>query len=276
MRLSPPPTKKEVLDFTKQRNAEQMRKEKLRVDHLLDHETSQKIEKRLNMSEQIRSLESEFSLLEQKERIRRERRKLKDMEAKLSSISEARRAVRERIARQDEKLNHSLVLRSTDLRQAARSLDWGGRSDDDEESWDWADATSESRELSYVLVPKGKDMMRIHLVGQSPRRARKQLRKRKTVTFHPSTLSPKPQSPPAHLQRLWGLAKNPENKEHSPPPQRHEVVGRMKKYYDHRVKVCFSPTTHHGKMIQNVLRKEPAMITRPFQRVALGSLTRAV
>ena len=162
----------------------------------------------------------------------------------------------------------------------AQSLDWEGRSDEgyEDDVHTWADATSDqSRELKYVLIPRSNDVvLRMHLLGQSPRRAKKRWKTRKTVTFHPSTLSPKPSSPPDHLLRLWGAGKRPEGKEYSPPPPRHEIVVRMKKYYDHRVKVCFSPTVHHGKMIQNVLRKEPAAMTRPFQRVALGSLAKVV
>ena len=135
--------------------------------------------------------------------------------------------------------------------------------------------TTGKQELKYVLVPKdGDDVLKIHILGEGQvRRPVKRRKKGKSVRFDLFP-SPKSISPQPRFQRLWGLSKPYQSRKQtpSPPPQRHEVVIRMKNYYDRRVKAVFSPTVHQAKVIQNQLRKEPVLVHRAFQRVALDLL----
>jgi hypothetical protein len=109
-RVSPKPSKKLEIDLAKYRNADIIRRDKVRHKHESDYELSQRIEDFETVSVQMHSLQNQVQDLAEKERIRKEKRVRKLLELKLESISEARNVVRKRVARQDEKLNQSLFL----------------------------------------------------------------------------------------------------------------------------------------------------------------------
>jgi hypothetical protein len=210
---------------------------------------------------------------------------MKQIVSKAASLSEARRTVRQHIAQQDGKLNQSMhltqpfedtvTLMQTRVRAGALSVDLDRYSEEDYMT-ETQPATGK-QELRYVLVPKdGDDVLKVHILGEGQaRRKVKKRKKGKRVRFD-LLPSPKSISPQPRFQRLWGLSKAyPSRKQSpSPPPQRHEIVIRMKNYYDSRVKAVFSPTIHQAKVIQNQLRKEPVVVHRAFQRVALDLLAK--
>ena len=268
-------TKKQDLEVERYLQAAKLRRDKLRRTHLTVHEDSVRLAEQDNARYERLSLESQLEAFEQQEQIRKAKLKLNQIARKAAALSEARRNVRFRVAQQDMKLNQSLHLSQcleSSTRPGALSVDLDRYSDED----DYLTATqptTSKQEPKYVLIQReGDDVLKMHILGEAPKRRPARKRKPgKTVRFEEES-GVKSVSPEPRFQRLWGLVKPYQSRRQSPspPPQRHEIVGRMKNYYDNRVKAVFSPTIHQAKVIQNQLRKEPTVVHRAFHRVALG------
>jgi len=107
---SPQTSKRQDLDAAKYFQAAQIRRERIRKEHLATHQTAVHLSAQESARYERLSLETQLEGLELQEQERKDRLKMRQMASKAASLSEARRTVRLRIAQQDGKLNQSMHL----------------------------------------------------------------------------------------------------------------------------------------------------------------------
>jgi hypothetical protein len=197
---------------------------------------------------------------------RREAKMMKDLEIKKAERERVEIALREKIAKQEEKFVRKVVDMSPYVLEETETESLPPEESEDEYSSSSSEAASPSSPLPQtVLVNRGGLMVQIHLIGQH-------IHRKNPIVRYTEEQAQSPDSPGLRKLRLWGMLKRKRKPLPSPPPQRQQVNPRMMEY-SQRVKKNFSPTLSMEKQLELQLR-ERDFLPKPIERVSLNFLSR--
>ena len=262
-------SRRDRIHLDKKDLAHQMRIDSLHHHNHSTHLRSVKHEEALLRTHRLHSLQAELDRLAQEKQKRREAKLMKEMELKRLGREQAERAVREKIAKQEEKIVRKVIdLRPFVVEES--EMESLPAEEPEEIEYSSSSSSGESPNASplpeTVLVNRGGTMVQIHLIG-------KKVQRRKPLVKYTEEEARSPDSPGLHWLRLWGMLKRKRKPVPSPPPLRHQVKSRMVNYA-HRVKRDFSPTISPEKQLELQLRGDSDFLPKQFERVSLGLLSK--
>lgn len=230
------------------------------------HLSSVKNEETRRRTHRLHSLQEELGKLAIEKEKRREAKMRKDLEIKKAERERVEIALREKIAKQEEKFVRKVVDMSPYVLEETETESLPPEESEDEYSSSSSDAASPSSPLPQtVLVNRGGLMVQIHLIGQH-------IHRKNPIIRYTEEQAQSPDSPGLRKLRLWGMLKRKRKPLPSPPPQRQQVNPRMMEY-SQRVKKNFSPVPSMEKQLELQLR-ERDFLPKPIERVSLNFLSR--
>lgn len=263
-------SRRDRIHLDKKDLARQIRIDSLHHHNHSTHLRSVKHEEALLRTHRLHSLQAELDRLAEEKQKRREGKLLREMELKRLAREQAEKALREKIAKQEEKFVRKVidlrpfVVEETEVEslpaEAPEEIEYSSSSSSEESP------RNASPLPETVLVNRGGTMVQIHLIG-------KKVQRKKPLVRYTEEEAKSPDSPGLHWLRLWGMLKRKRKPVPSPPPLRHQVKSRMVNYAQ-RVKRDFSPTISPDKQLELQLRGDSDFLPKQFERVSLGLLSK--
>ena len=229
------------------------------------HLSSVKHEETKRRTHRLHSLQEELGKLAVEKEKRREVKMRKDLERKKLERERVEIALREKVAKQEEKFVRKVVDMSPYVLEETETESLPPEEAEDEYSSSSSEASPSSPLPQTVLVNRGGLMVQIHLIGQHVHR-------KNPIMRYTEEQAKSPDSPGLHKLRLWGMLKRKRKPQPLPPPQRQQVNTRMMEY-SQRVKKNFSPTPSMEKQLELQLR-ERDFLPKQIERVSLNFLSR--